>query len=75
MEILRLVDQRRGIFVHLGLRADQFEKSLSRSAVGIFGPVPDIELEEEFSFLSPRVGLDFELGDDSLLYVNAGISH
>ena len=64
-----------GMGVHLGLRADQFEKSLSRSAVGIFGPVPDIELEEEFSFLSPRVGLDFELGDDSLLYVNAGISH
>ena len=64
-----------GIGVHLGLRADQFEKSLSRSAVGIFGPVPDIELEEKFSFLSPRFGVDFEVGDNALLYVNAGISH
>jgi iron complex outermembrane receptor protein len=64
-----------GIGIHFGLRADQFEKTIRRNAVGLSGPVPEIALDEDFSFLSPRVGLDFEVGNESLLYVNAGISH
>ncbi|HIG82790.1 MAG TPA: TonB-dependent receptor [Verrucomicrobiales bacterium] len=60
--------------MHLGLRLDQVEKSIHRNAFGLAGPVPLINLENDYSFVSPRAGIDFELNDSSLVYVNTGIS-
>ncbi|MEC8905605.1 MAG: TonB-dependent receptor, partial [Verrucomicrobiota bacterium] len=60
--------------MHLGLRFDQVEKSIYRNAFGLAGPVPLINLENDYSFVSPRAGIDFELNDSSLVYVNTGIS-
>jgi len=61
--------------VHLGLRGDQYDKSINRSAFGLSGPVPDIIESSEYSFISPRAGIDFELSDSSLLYLNSGIAY
>ena len=33
-----------------------------------------INLENDYSFASPRAGIDFELNDSSLVYVNTGLS-
>jgi len=60
--------------IHLGLRLDQVEKSIHRNAVGLSGPVSPIDLENDYSFASPRAGIDFELNDSSLVYVNTGVS-
>ena len=60
--------------MHFGLRLDQFEKGIYRNAFGLAGPVPLIDLENDYSFASPRAGIDFELNDTSLVYVNTGIS-
>ena len=61
--------------VHLGLRGDQYDKSINRSAFGLSGPVPNIDESSEYSFISPRAGIDFELSDSSLLYLNSGIAY
>ena len=61
--------------VHLGLRGDQYDKSVNRSAFGLSGPVPNIIESSEYSFISPRAGIDFELSDSSLLYLNSGIAY
>ena len=61
--------------VHLGLRGDQYDKSINRSAFGLSGPVPNIIESSEYSFISPRAGIDFELSDSSLLYLNSGIAY
>ena len=61
--------------VHLGLRGDQYDKSINRSAFGLSGPVPNIDESSEYSFISPRAGIDFELSDSSLLYINSGIAY
>ena len=61
--------------VHLGLRGDQYDKSINRSAFGLSGPVPNIDESSEYSFISPRAGIDFELSDNSLLYLNSGIAY
>ena len=60
--------------MHFGLRLDQVEKGIYRNAFGLTGPVPLINLENDYSFASPRAGIDFELNDSSLVYVNTGIS-
>ncbi|MDB4720827.1 TonB-dependent receptor [Verrucomicrobiales bacterium] len=60
--------------MHFGLRLDQVEKGIYRNAFGLAGPVPLIDLENDYSFASPRAGIDFELNDTSLVYVNTGIS-
>ena len=60
--------------MHFGLRLDQVEKGIYRNAFGLAGPVPLINLENDYSFASPRAGIDFELNDSSLVYVNTGIS-
>ena len=60
--------------MHLGLRLDQVEKSIYRNAFGLAGPVPLISLENDYSFVSPRAGIDFELNDSSLVYINTGLS-
>jgi len=59
---------------HVGLRLDQFEKTIDRNAVGLSGIVDPINLENDYSFASPRAGIDFELNDSSLVYVNTGLS-
>ena len=61
--------------VHFGLRGDQYDKSINRSAFGLSGPVPNIDESSEYSFISPRAGIDFELSDSSLLYLNSGIAY
>ena len=61
--------------IHLGLRGDTYDKSISRSAFGLSGPVPDIDESTDFSFISPRAGIDFELSDSSLIYLNSGIAY
>jgi iron complex outermembrane receptor protein len=38
------------------------------------GPVPRIDLEEDYSFVSPRAGIDWDWGDHSLIYVNTGLA-
>ena len=63
------------IGLHLGLRADQYDKSLYRNAFGLSGPVPTINLNSEYSFISPRLGIDCELSDSSLVYFNSGTSY
>ncbi len=60
--------------MHFGLRLDQVEKGIYRNAFGLAGPVPLINLENDYSFASPRARIDFELNDSSLVYVNTGIS-
>ena len=61
--------------IHFGLRGDQYDKSIYRTAFGLSGPVDPIDLGTNYSFLSPRVGIDFELTDSSLLYANTGSSY
>ena len=61
--------------IHFGLRGDQYDKSIYRTAFGLSGPVDPIDLGTNYSFLSPRVGVDFELTDSSLLYANTGSSY
>ncbi len=63
------------IGLHLGLRADQYDKGLYRNAFGLSGPVPTIDLTTEYSFVSPRAGIDFELSDSSLVYINTGTAY
>ena len=63
------------IGIHFGLRGDQYDKSLIRSAFGLSGPVPNINESADYSFISPRAGIDFELSDSSLIYVNSGIAY
>ena len=63
------------IGIHLGLRGDQYDKSLNRNAFGLSGPVPNINESSDYSFISPRAGIDFELSDSSLIYLNSGIAY
>ncbi len=60
---------------HLGLRVDYVEKSIKRDAFGLLGPVPTIREDEAYLFVSPRVGMDYELDDSSLIYVSTGLAY
>ncbi|MEM7387291.1 MAG: TonB-dependent receptor [Verrucomicrobiota bacterium] len=60
---------------HFGLRVDYWDKELSRDAVGVAGPVPRIEQEEDFLHVSPSIGVDYEINDTSLVYVNTALAH
>ena len=60
--------------IHLGLRLDYVEKELHRDAVGLAGPTPTIDLSDDYFFVSPRIGFDYELDDSSLIYLNTGLA-
>ncbi|HUF61606.1 MAG TPA: TonB-dependent receptor [Verrucomicrobiales bacterium] len=60
--------------LHVGVRGDYLEKEMRRDAFGFAGPVPRIELDEDYSFLSPRAGIDRDWGDHSLVYLNTGLA-
>lgn len=60
---------------HLGLRADYVKKSIERDAVGLVGPVPTVDESENYFYVSPRFGIDYELSDTSLAYLSTGLSH
>ena len=60
--------------LHLGLRFDYVEKEIDRDGSGLAGPEPNISLEDDYSFVSPRVGMDYELDESSLIYANTGLA-
>ncbi|NCF85343.1 MAG: TonB-dependent receptor, partial [Verrucomicrobiaceae bacterium] len=59
---------------HAGLRLERYEKELKRDAFGVMGPVPSIEDSEDFFFVSPRLGIDYEIDDTSLVYLSTGLT-
>ena len=59
---------------HAGLRLEHYEKEMRRDAFGVMGPVPRIEDRDSFFFVSPRLGIDFELDDTSLVYLSTGLT-
>lgn len=59
---------------HAGLRLEHFNKEINRNAFGVMGPVPKIEDNEDFFFVSPRLGIDYELDDTSLIYLSSGLT-
>jgi len=63
------------IGIHFGLRGDQYDKSIYRTALGLSGIPDPIDLNSNYSFLSPRAGIDFDLSGTSLLYLNTGSSY
>ncbi len=60
--------------VHAGLRFDYVEKDLDRDATGLMGPVPNNDLNDDYFFVSPRLGLDYELDESSLVYVTTALA-
>lgn len=59
---------------HLGLRVDHVKKEIDRDAFGLTGPVPNISDSEDYTFVSPRFGIDYELDDSSLIYISTGLA-
>lgn len=60
---------------HLGLRLDYVEKDIRRDSFGLMGPVPTIADNDDYFYVSPRIGVDYELDENSLVYVSTGLAY
>ena len=54
---------------------DYIEKEMNRTGVDFEGPDPRIDIGENYFYVSPRLGIDYELDEDSLIYANTGLAY